>query len=224
MPGSTPPPPPCNYSRLSFTNYNNDASCSLVGKYTSAKTIPNVVASFPGSAPLPVGFSGKPSDLPSGTYNSGSLTLNTSTLVPGKSVILKVAGTVTINGDQTYSPGPYSVAGQLPQLVIIADKIIINDSVKAVDAWLVSKGDLLTCSSVPPLTSNTCKEQLTVNGPVMALRLLLFRTYGSGVGADSGTPAEIFNLRADTYLWATSRAVGNGRIQTVDTTELPPRL
>ncbi len=220
----------CGYSRLSFTNYSNDASCSLVGKYDSAKSIPNVAASFPGSSSLPVGFSGRPSDLPSGTYAStGPLTLQTSTLAPGKSVILKVTGTVTINGDQKYQSDmgggvKYTVAGQLPQLVIVADTIIINDGVKAIDAWLVSKGDLTTCSSVPPLTSITCQDQLTVNGPVMAKRLLLRRTAGSGPGPESGIPAEIFNLRADTYLWATSRAVGNGRIQTVDTTELPPRL
>jgi hypothetical protein len=63
-----------------------------------------------------------------------------------------------------------------------------------------------------------------VNGPVLSDKLILYRTAGSGTGAASGDPAEVFNTRPDTYLWAQLVAAGSGRAETVDTTELPPRF
>jgi len=99
--------------------------------------------------------------------------------------------------------------------------------VKQIDAWLIAKSGLNTCSDVVGnLSSTLCNNQLTVNGPVMAGQLYLRRTAGSGTGQDhSGDPAEIFNLRPDAYMWASMRATGGGnRAQTVYTTELPPRL
>ena len=64
----------------------------------------------------------------SGTYNvAGDLTLNASTLTFGKSIIIKATGIVTIVGDQKYSDGPYTNISQLPQLIIIANRIIINN-------------------------------------------------------------------------------------------------
>ena len=58
----------------------------------------------------------------------------------------------------------------------------------------------------------------------MAKQLWLRRTAGSGTDLASGDPAEVFNLRPDAYLWAATRATGSGRVQTMYTTELPPRL
>jgi len=51
----------------------------------------------------------------------------------------------------------------------------------------------------------------------------LQRTFGSGSGAATGNPAEVFNLRPDAYLWGVFQAAGSGRLQTVYETELPPR-
>jgi hypothetical protein len=65
---------------------------------------------------------------------------------------------------------------------------------------------------------------LTVNGPVIANRLLMYRTYGAEAGQRSGDPAEVFNLRPDAYLWASGQQSGSGKIRTVQTTELPPRF
>ncbi len=234
----------CMASRLSFTNNNNIALCDSIGKYTSARSIPNVAASFASPGTI-ISGTVTPNNLlaTSGTYigtSSSDLVLDTSTLDPGKSVILKASGTVTITGNQTYNPdnngAKYSSASQLPQLVIIANKIIIKDTVTNVDAWLIASGAdgiVETCntgsltyvlSDLLKLTSDKCQTPLTVNGPVMAKQLWLRRTAGSGTDLASGDPAEIFNLRPDAYLWAATRATGSGRVQTMYTTELPPRL
>lgn len=171
-----------------------------------------------------------PSIIYVGNYN-GNLTLNASTLGPNKTVILKVTGTVTIAGNQYYNPNnngaKFKDASQLPQLVIIANKIIINNAVTNVDAWLVAKGTdgtVQTCEYTGAQTINTCNNRLTVNGPIMANHLRLLRTAGSGITSASNEPAEVLNLRSDSYLWANARSVSSGRIQTVNTIELPPRF
>ncbi len=88
----------------------------------------------------------------------------------------------------------------------------------------------------------TCSKQLVFNGPVIAHGLKLNRTFGADPLASIGknyqatfetnstddstkeAPAEIFNLRADTYLWAYAQA---GRYDSSYTEsysrELPPR-
>jgi len=38
-----------------------------------------------------------------------------------------------------------------------------------------------------------------------------------------GTPAEIINLRADTYIWAYNNYRNTGAISTMNIRELPPR-
>lgn len=67
---------------------------------------------------------------------------------------------------------------------------------------------------------NNCAKQLVFNGPVFANKLLLHRSFGSdpivsryGVFGSKGSagptkynPAEIFNLNANTYLWAYAQA------------------
>lgn len=240
----------CAPHRLSFTNAlsTSDSTCGSVGRYIPAKLIPNVLASFPGvgeelaipNAVVPNSLIPATGGSYIGTYD-GDIKLNPSTLAPGKSIILKVSGTVTITANQTYDPdnknARYTELSQLPQLIIIANKIIIESKVTNVDAWLIANGTngiIETCDTgsttyvlstdATKLSSEKCNEPLTINGPVMAKQLWLRRTGGSGVGAQSGDPAEIFNLRPDAYLWATTKASGNGRVQTVYTTELPPRL
>ena len=74
------------------------------------------------------------------------------------------------------------------------------------------------------LDAGRCDDRLTVNGPIAARQLLLYRTAGAGTGSASGQPAEVFNLRPDAYLWATYYSSTAGRIQTVSTQELPPRF
>ena len=227
----------CNYSNLSFANVKvGNTSCdgTGIGNYSNVDghTIPDVAASFTGTGDNVIG-SVVPNNLPKNTLGSivdiysatGDLTLGASTLEPSRSIVIKATGTVFINGDQMYNPGPFSTISQIPQLVIIANKIIINDDVTNVDAWLIAKGgSIKTCFDEAKDINPTCNQPLIVNGPVMTDKLYLYRTHGSEPGVESGEPAEIFNLRADAYLWAIGRASEDGRIQTVYSTELPPRL
>lgn len=229
----------CNYSILTFTNADS-STCGIgtvKGNYQNAKTIPDIAASFPSAGTTIIANSIVPNDLlaTSGTYvgtHNGDLTLTQSNLSPGKSIILKVSGTVTITGNQTYNPdnngSKYNNVSQLPQLVIIANRIVINSNVTNVDAWLVAKnnsnnGSIYTCD-VEGKTINDCKNPLTVNGPITTDKIYLRRTAGSGIDAASGDPAEVLNLRADAYLWAYAQAKSSSRVQTVYTTELPPRF
>lgn len=225
----------CNYSTLSFTNVKTGAStCSgntgTIGNYVGANTTTSVASSFPGGNTINDSsvsanslMSGK------GIYignKTGDLTLSSSTLSASKSVILKVSGTVTITGDQFYENKTYTNAAELPQLIIIANNINIADNVANIDAWLIANnGNINTCSNFSGnLTINKCAQKLTINGPTSAKKLLLYRTAGSGTGVNSGDPAEVFNLRADTYLWSAAYAKMNNKIQSVYTTELPPRF
>lgn len=187
---------------------------------------------------------------PSIVRNATNVNLGATILNLKKSVVIKASGTVKISGNILNDPSKiYTDISQIPQLVIIANKIVINSTVTKVDAWLIAKnsigtGEIDTCNIgiSAKETINDCNQQLIVNGPVMTDHLHLLRTAGScssdptlntgiqgcdgqlGVLFNSSTPAEIFNLRADAYLWAAAHAVVNGRVQTVYTTELPPRF
>lgn len=223
----------CKASKLSFALATGNPNCvntSPIGAYKANRSIPDVAANFPivGSTPV-LGTNDLSNQSKRGLYTAtGNLTLTGGTIEKGRWLVLNAPGrTVTIDGDIRYTSASLKSIDEIPQLVIIADRIIINDDVTNVDAWLIAKGGtgtITTCSSSPPLTSDICNQQLTVNGPVMAKKLYLLRTGGSGPADESGDPAEIFNLRSDAYLWASARAAGNGRVQTVYTTELPPRL
>lgn len=225
----------CGYSTLSFTNVRTGtATCSgnngTIGNYIGANTAADVASSFADGNTI-AGGSIVANDLISGPgayigNKTGDLTLSASNLEAGKSIILKVSGTATITGNQFYENKIYSGASELPQLIIIADNINITDNVTNIDAWLIAtNGNINTCSNFSGnLTVNKCTQLLTVNGPVSAKKLLLYRTAGSGTGANSGDPAEVFNLRADAYLWAAAYAKQNIKVQSVYTTELPPRF
>lgn len=165
------------------------------------------------------------------TKTNGNITLEASVLEKGKMVILNVPdGVVTINGNLSYAGGTYSSVGEIPQLIIVAKNIVINDTVTSIDAWLLAQdgekkgGTITTCQHTPPLTSEMCNSPLRVNGPVVAKDLQLRRTGGAGVGQASGDAAETFNLRADTYLWGYNEGRSALRAETTYTTELPPQF
>ena len=227
----------CNYSHLSFTN----TPCSgTIGMYTnvSAHNMPNVAASFAGAAsPLP--GPDLSSVTLSGVYTMNGSVISGGTIPKGRWIVINSPGQdITISGDIKYESTGLQSIGDIPQVVIIAKNITIADTVGQVDAWLIAKDDVSKSGFIKTCTTeakdiNTCKEQLIVNGPVITNNLYLDRTFGSepcdttaGITdcKPSGVPAEIFNLRADAYLWAVGRASEEGRIQTVYTTELPPRL
>ena len=221
----------CNESQLSFTNSTASGSCSsttVIGNYANSSSIPNVSASFSATGAPSIGSGDLSVQSKSGIFTTAGVTLSGGNIQQGRWVVINAPGAdITINGDIAYANGTLHSLADMPQVVIIANNINITGNVKQIDAWLIAKSGLNTCSDVVGnLSSTLCNNQLTVNGPVMAGQLYLRRTAGSGTGQDhSGDPAEIFNLRPDAYMWASMRATGGGnRAQTVYTTELPPRL
>ena len=224
----------CAVGKLTLSNSLTSGTCqeSAMGKYNTNQTIPNVMGSFATEATTPT--------LPASTALSGlnglykapnALTITGGTIPAGRSVIINAPNSdVTISGDITYASGPYANADQIPQVVIIAKTINIRGAnsataVNNIDAWLIATDYVNTCSDVAAgaLTTALCATQLVVNGPVMTNKLFLWRTAGAQTGSDE-VAGEVFNLRADVYLWALAQAAKSGRLQTATETELPPRF
>lgn len=226
------------HNLLTFAN-----TAGTYGNYT-LPSMPAVAAQFTTAAPvvLParaaIGSSSfSLNGYSSGTYRltSGNVTLKASDL-KGTSIVLiaPAGGTVTIDGDINYlSPSgsdTFTDLSQLPQLIIIAKTINITGATKSVNAWLLTTGAgnaINTCSDVPTtanLDNTICKNPLVINGPLMTDTLYLRRTGGSDSMATADVAAETFNLRADTYLWASAMTTQSGRVQTDQLTEAAVRF
>lgn len=208
------------WSRLTFANSTSDTRCltSGAGCFTDSVrmgTLPDVNQGIVNGA-----FSGVPV-----TENTTG-TIGAQTIANAR-IERRLGGTIEITGNIQAAPGPYANERSIPQLIIIADRINIRSNVTRVDAWLIATGTnavINTCSDGPAnLTQADCDEQLTVNGPTIAKTLLMRRTAGGDSVATADDPAERFNLRADTYLWAYDRAQRTGSIHTTYIRELAPR-
>jgi hypothetical protein len=223
----------CRYNTLSFTN-SGSSSCTgstTIGRYMPTSSLPDIAATFVTGTSTPnisstVNLSGGLQ----GVYKaSGNVTITGGSIAKGQWIVINApSSNITITGDIRYTNQMLYSVDDIPQVVIIANNINIRGNVNQIDAWLVARGNLNTCSSLSISASLTaydsCNEQLVANGPVMANRLYLRRTFGSEPGAGSGVPAEIFNLRPDAYLWSDTIATDNRHIQTVYSTELPARF
>lgn len=232
----------CTVSLLTVANATaSGCIASSLGGYKQTVAAPEVGVRFPinsTTAALPSAAVDIMGNNLSGLYttSASAVTVKGGGQLPAKRwvVINAPSATVTINGDIQYTNASFGSVTDIPQVVIIARNIIIADNVTNVDAWLVasgaaSEGRLNTCgagavSETTALNAGLCNQKLTVNGPVVANHLILRRTAGSGTGAAAGDPAEVFNLRADAYIWASSYSPGTGRLPTVSTKELPPRF
>ncbi len=216
------------WADLTFANTDNEFGyfTELSGMSGSIPdVIPPLRALFPVVKDLSSGdslsFNGS---MKSGLYQSGgSLDLGSSIIKAGKSYILDASNsTVRITGNIKYEDTDYANIDEIPQLVIIAKNISINESVTNIDAWLIAKGGTInTCNNSDKLTTRICELPLRINGPVMARDLDLRRTAGA-MGGDSDEPAEIINLPASVYLWANNIDSSGLRIQTTYSVELPP--
>jgi hypothetical protein len=109
--------------------------------------------------------------------------------------IKAVSGTYTITGniDDDGSGRP---------MIIIADNIAIKGNVTNVDAWLIARDSVNTCTDggASPMQVGDCDKTLRINGPVIA-KTLLARRIGDPI-ADKKTVGEVVNLRGDAYIWA----------------------
>ena len=219
------------YSKLSFNNTDNsDCKTTSIGCYSTTRSLPDVAANFSTSDSSQV-FSGGSLNDKQGIYRvtENNISIDASDIQKGQWVVINAPdATVTITGDIKYTSDTLTNINDIPQVIIIAKNIIINNSVTNVDSWLIAKNDdktgsIKTCEEVGNVVSK-CNNKLTVNGPVITDQLYLYRTAGSGAGGESGSSAETFNLRPDAYLWSYSQASKSSRVQTIYTTELPPRL
>ena len=70
------------------------------------------------------------------------------------------------------------------------------------------------------------RNQLTINGVIIADKMYARRTYGAATGDNSSVPAEIVNYDTSLYLWGLNSANVNnsGKLETVYQTELAPRV
>ena len=163
------------------------------------------------------------------TNSGGVINLSSKRKIDRTVVIFEPGKDVSIKKDIEYT-NDHTGIDDIPQVVIMANNISIDEGVGNVDAWLVANGasgNISTCNNVYSVTValkiSDCNRQLTVNGPVMAKSLYLRRT--ANAPAQNGAPAEVFNLRGTEYLWAYNMALNQGRgavLQTVYSTELPP--
>lgn len=229
-------------SILTFSNVDSTGSCSegKIGKYSMSSIAPSIAPRFgiDTSTPKLSGVADITSDGLSGVYTSITpiLTVMSSGTIPaGRWVVVNAPNTtVTIASNFYYTDDDLYSTSQIPQVLIIAKNILITDDVKHIDAWLLAVGDgmdgrINTCAAgavneSSPLTAKLCTEKLVVNGPTIANHLILRRTAGAGIGLATGDPAEVFNLRADAYLWALNHFKNTASLQTVTTKELPPRF
>ena len=225
---------PRDYNKLTFANipkFGNFSSTSSVPDNFTLPSVGGTRGNISGNVDV--------NSLASGEYNAGNVTLTGSKLSVGKSIVIKSSGVVRISGDLLYTDT--NDVRQLPQLIIYAKNIIIEPSVGEVNAWLITQKDgyVSTCGVVISardwlngVSESSCgKQQLKINGPIKTGRLFLRRTYGGKHASSAkndpnmhpGTPAEIINLRADTYIWAYNNYRNTGAISTMNVRELPPR-
>ena len=203
---------PRDYNKLTFANipkYGNFSSTSSVPDNFTLPSVGGTRGNISGNVDV--------NSLASGEYNAGNVTLTGSKLSVGKSIVIKSSGVVRISGDLLYTDT--NDVRQLPQLIIYAKNIIIEPSVGEVNAWLITQKDgyVSTCGVVisaggwlSGVSESSCGKQLKVNGPIKTGHLFLRRTYGGKHASSAkndpnmhpGTPAEIINLRADSYIWA----------------------
>ena len=238
------------WSRLTFTG--NNSTPSAFGSYTyGMSSLPNIAAQFPitsttpsvnGTLDVVARANGVLGNTIIGDTATGPLTITGSGQVQSGHwlVINKPNADITITHNIRYHTGDLTSTSQIPQIIIIARNITIASGVSQVDAWLVAGQNVATCNEggdattlqatyrqdSARLTVGMCSSPLTINGPVIANKLYLRRTAGSGTGAQSGDPAETINFRADAYLWAQRNRQNqnpSGTLRTVSIQELPPR-
>ena len=234
-------------NKVSNTTYQNECG-HLSG---ASGQLPDVLSSLTTGSAIPSASFSKPLQINAGTiaglYKDDTVSpepnfeIAGGTLPKGKTVIIYVPnGTITINGNIEYDDAgdKYQRIEDIPQVVLIAKNINIREGVGRVDAWLVAPGKgsdggfVDTCYGFArPLRSAVCAQPLTINGPVIARQMNLWRTRVDTAGCkittptdcvDVGDPAEIINLPGSAILWAQAYGQNSSKAQTVGTIELPP--
>ena len=164
---------------------------------------------------------------PTGTWHIvGNRNFSAATMPVGSQQIYYIEGNVTITGDIKY-PTNYNGPAEIPSLVIIATgNITVQSAVGQMDGMFVTKQSFTTCDPPGgPLSVLICNRQLVVNGPVVAQRLTLLRTFGADGPDDNSKkrPAELFNFNAELYLHNALVGDQHSTVRTTSEQDLPPR-
>lgn len=189
------------YPRSPMTISNTNSSTLGHSGIHTSNTLRTRLNTYLSNRPNIDSISSLPSVITSGTY------------------ILNIAGNLTINRNIIVSGGNYASIYQIPQVVIfVSGDVNIKGNVTEVDAWIIASGKINTCSDFQSKSTQTasrvynnntvCDQQLIINGPVMASKAELRRSYGSDpvIQGARYTPGEIFNLSGENYLWAYAQA------------------
>ncbi|MBR2998348.1 hypothetical protein IKF34_01015 [Candidatus Saccharibacteria bacterium] len=169
-------------------------------------------------------------------WRSGNndLTIGPSVLANGNTYVVRSEKNVTINGNLEYENSSYTNLNEIPKLFIYAGgDIKIVCGVNRIDAVLITKGDVDTCSDSSDTNAEKNSNRLKINGAIIANTAHLNRTYGAGTGNKSMIPAEIINYDTTLYMWLfgdISMGGGSGgagvnlvKFTEVGREELPPR-
>ncbi len=219
------------------TNYpqGSQSTFACIGdtgaKYTHVNNTGNQVAYIPNVSGYCMGKGD--------TYNSRTSIIHSDgTLVVGAN--MAYGSNVRTSWDQQRTPSglcwedSYNSISEIPQSILIAKKIIIKDYVTYLDTWLIAD-EIITCDPNPgwnntvdekDINTKNCNQQLTINGPVMTKNLKLYRTYGTGFHDGYNrlaSPAEIFTMGPEVYLWSYNQAQRYSQATTTYARELAPR-
>ena len=229
----------CKYDEEQGTyvpyNVAQGATFACIGdtgaKYTHVDNTGNQVAYIPGEVNYCMGKGD--------TFNSRTSIIHSDgTLVVGANMAYGAASQSYWGQNRTASgicwEDSYNSISEIPQSILIAKKIIIKDTVTYLDSWLIAD-EIITCDpkagwnnsvSESDINSKNCNKQLTINGPVMAKNLKLFRTHGGGFSGSTSqlaSPAEIFTMSPEIYLWSYNQAQRYSQATTTYARELAPR-
>lgn len=182
--------------------YSSDGRCITdLFRYLVTDSFDERVESIDGSV--------LPDSLTSGQYvREGDLFIN-SVVELGNSMVVTVVvdGDVTINQNITYSYTANNVS-EIPVFIIVANgDINIASNVTNLSGLYMARGGsgkINTCSNGPAkLSTDQCREQLTINGIFAANDIEFRRTYGGVSGLNSNgefEPAEVFGSTDELYL------------------------
>lgn len=143
-----------------------------------------------------------------------------------------------INYDITPTGG-YDI-NQIPRVILLADcGIVIDKEVTNVDASLITRGTINTCSArqasnIPldvtsanyALTKDDCNKPLKISGHILAKKVNLLRTYGADLTSTTGDPtrpAEDFTQNPIDFISTYRQSYQEVKLIPENETNLPPR-
>ena len=165
---------------------------------------------------------------------SGDIILSGGTLSANQHALIYAPGTtVTITGDIKYNPIAYVSFRQVPQLIVVANRIVVNNNVRELAGSYFAAGTATsifnTCSEAgdtPNSNQNAikadgqCQNPVVVNGSVSTAKIVVPRTSG---GTGPGLAAEIFRLRPEAFLTPYELGIDDSAIKTDILQERPAR-